>query len=180
MPLLKTLDDYERSTIADALEPKVFAEGEVIIKENSEASHLICALSRPSVFSGWPATGFILTRFSSSRFLTLASQDTTHLFFIEEGEAKGTKNGVDGEVCPRLKEGSYFGELALLNDAPRAATITAVSRTKCLLLDRGAFKRLLGPLGELMKRNMDLYKSYENEILEARDICEYFCRSGAG
>lgn len=122
VPLLEPLEHYERLTIADAFEPRVYEPGEPIVEEYSD--------------------------------------DTKHFFIIEEGEAKGTKGGVSGEVCPRLIKGAYFGELALLTDAPRAATITAVSKTKCLLLDRGAFKRLLGPLGELLKRNMDLYNSY--------------------
>jgi len=37
-------------------------------------------------------------------------------------------------------------ERALLNDAPRAATITALTTLKVASLDKGAFHRLLGPV----------------------------------
>lgn len=81
-------------------------------------------------------------------------------FLVESGELKGEIAGVAGEVCARLKEGAYFGERALITDEPRAATITAVVDSKCLAMDRAAFLRLLGPITELLARNMDLYARY--------------------
>ena len=44
-----------------------------------------------------------------------------------------------------LGPGSYFGELALLRHAPRAATVTAVSAASLLVLPRAGFEALLGP-----------------------------------
>jgi cAMP-dependent protein kinase regulator len=41
-------------------------------------------------------------------------------------------------------QGDYFGELALLNSAPRAATVIAQGNVSCLTLTSDAFKRLLG------------------------------------
>jgi len=66
------------------------------------------------------------------------------------------------EVCPRLTRGSYFGERALLMDVPRAATITAVVDSRCLAMDRAAFVRLMGPLNDLLQRNMEIYNKYMN------------------
>ena len=57
----------------------------------------------------------------------------------------------------KFKPGMYFGELALLRDEPRAATVTAVSHLKCATIDRDCFMRLLGPLDEILKRNMEQY-----------------------
>lgn len=51
------------------------------------------------------------------------------------------------------KSGDYFGELALLKDQPRAATVTAVSEVVLAVLNRASFKRLLGPVEDLMRRN---------------------------
>jgi cAMP-dependent protein kinase regulator len=56
--------------------------------------------------------------------------------------------------------GSYFGERALIKDEPRAATVSAVVPSKCLAMDRAAFLRLLGPINELLARNMDVYATY--------------------
>ncbi|KAI6164726.1 cyclic nucleotide-binding-like protein [Pisolithus thermaeus] len=86
-------------------------------------------------------------------------------FFIEEGEAVVTKTQelVEGErrevTVGHLKKGDYFGELSLLRLEPRAATVSAVTRSdptrpklKVAALDAHAFTRLLGPLRDLMER----------------------------
>lgn len=86
------------------------------------------------------------------------------MFFLLEGEAYASKNidGKDTEV-KQYAVGDYFGELALLRNEPRAASI--IARTQCLTvsMDRHAFKRMLGPLEELLKRNIDLYTQYKKQ-----------------
>lgn len=56
--------------------------------------------------------------------------------------------------------GDYFGELALIKGEPRAANIIATSDVKVISLDRNSFKRLLGPLEDILKRNSDTYVKY--------------------
>ena len=56
--------------------------------------------------------------------------------------------------------GDYFGELALLKNEPRAANVIAATKLKVVSLDRNSFKRLLGPLDDILKRNMDAYQNY--------------------
>ena len=46
-----------------------------------------------------------------------------------------------------------------MNDV-RAASIVASSDVDCLSLERDTFKRLLGPLDDILKRNMEEYKKY--------------------
>lgn len=61
------------------------------------------------------------------------------MFFILTGE-------VEVEVSPhprRLGPGQYFGEIALLQDAVRTATVTALSECQLLALDAADFRRLL-------------------------------------
>lgn len=71
-------------------------------------------------------------------------------YLIEEGEALVTKGG---EHVATLTKGDYFGEVALLHDSPRQATVTAQSRLKVVFLGKSAFQRLLGPVHDLLKRN---------------------------
>lgn len=56
--------------------------------------------------------------------------------------------------------GDYFGELALLRNEPRAASIKAVFKLKVCSVDRASFKRLLGPLENLLQRNISKYEKY--------------------
>jgi cAMP-dependent protein kinase regulator len=58
------------------------------------------------------------------------------------------------------KEGDYFGERALLKNEPRAANIIAESKLQVVLLDRKSFRRLLGPIDQILMRNMENYSKY--------------------
>lgn len=75
-----------------------------------------------------------------------------NFYIIESGEAAVVKHGIQ-EVVNKLGKGDYFGELALLNDAPRAATVRAITKMKVATLGKDGFQRLLGPVTEIMRRN---------------------------
>ncbi|CAM9248368.1 unnamed protein product [Discosporangium mesarthrocarpum] len=66
--------------------------------------------------------------------------------------------GEDTEVT-RLDEGHYFGEVALMVGTVRQATVKAVATLKLLSLDRKTFKRVMGPMEDILKRNMNTYKN---------------------
>jgi cAMP-dependent protein kinase regulator len=50
----------------------------------------------------------------------------------------------------------------LLKNEPRAANVIAKTKLKVVSLDRNSFKRLLGPLDDILKRNMSTYLNYVN------------------
>lgn len=52
------------------------------------------------------------------------------------------------ENVSNLQEGDSFGELALISDRPRAATIQANTRTSLLVIQKQQFKRILGEIAE--------------------------------
>merc|ERR1711881_75184 len=84
-------------------------------------------------------------------------------FIIVDGSAIVTQfrnEGDEGIEVGRLGPSDYFGEIALLLDRPRAATVTARGPLKCVKLDRGRFERVLGPCSEILKRNIQQYNSY--------------------
>ncbi|KAJ3116648.1 hypothetical protein HDU96_009101 [Phlyctochytrium bullatum] len=122
VPLLVSLEPYERHKIADALESVVFNDGDVVIKQGDLGENF---------------------------------------YIIESGEARVTQtdaSGVEHEL-PGLKKGDYFGELALLTNQPRKATVSANGRLKLATLGKKAFVRLLGPVVNIIKRNIDNYSS---------------------
>ena len=45
-----------------------------------------------------------------------------------------------GSECEFSLEGSFFGELALLNEEPRSATVTCLSDVSCLVIHEQHFK----------------------------------------
>ena len=67
--------------------------------------------------------------------------------------------GIEKEVA-KLGPSDYFGEIALLTDRPRAATVIAVSPLKCVKMDRERFNRVLGPCEDILRRNMEEYNAY--------------------
>lgn len=84
-------------------------------------------------------------------------------YILEDGSAHAEKldeNRKPVVGMPNYKPADYFGELALLKGEPRAATIIADSDCKLLYLDRKAFKRLLGPLENILQRNSENYVKF--------------------
>jgi cAMP-dependent protein kinase regulator len=83
-------------------------------------------------------------------------------FIIVQGEAKvlQKKDGESEEVeVGTLKTSDYFGEIALILNRPRAATVVAQGKLECVKVDRQRFERILGPCQDILKRNMDQYQS---------------------
>lgn len=64
------------------------------------------------------------------------------------------------EKVASYKEGDYFGERAILKSEARAASIIAESELQLVLLERKAFRRLLGPVEQILQRNIESYKKY--------------------
>lgn len=78
--------------------------------------------------------------------------DPGHSFYLlENGEADAYKGSPENKVRHYVK-GDFFGELALLNDAPRAASVVATSDVKVASLGKNAFQRLLGPVEGILRR----------------------------
>lgn len=73
---------------------------------------------------------------------TVASEGQTGVgfFIIDEGEATIS---VQGEERATLGHGDYFGEVALIDDGARTATITAKTPLKCYGITSWEFKPLV-------------------------------------
>lgn len=121
VPMLSSLDNYERMNLADALTSAIFQDGDCIIRVGAEADGM---------------------------------------YFVEEGDVRVmiAKDGTETEVA-RMGTGCYFGEMALVENSPRTASVYAVGRTRTAFLERKCFERLLGPCLDIMKRNIDAYRS---------------------
>jgi cAMP-dependent protein kinase regulator len=72
-------------------------------------------------------------------------------FLLESGTAEVYKDG-EGTCLKTYSKGDYFGELALLNNAPRAASVVAKTEVKVAKLGKDGFTRLLGSVEGIMRR----------------------------
>ncbi|NXD55369.1 KAP0 kinase, partial [Corvus moneduloides] len=122
--ILESLDKWERLTVADALEPVQFEDGQKIVVQ------------------GEPGDEFFIILEGTAAVLQRRSENEE---FVEVG---------------RLGPSDYFGEIALLMNRPRAATVVARGPLKCVKLDRPRFERVLGPCSDILKRNIQQYNSF--------------------
>lgn len=94
-----------------------------------------------------------------------------YFYLIEEGEVKFTTEK-EGDMPIKRRAGDFFGEMALLFDRPRMATVTAVSPiVRLLSLNRANFSNYLGPLDDILRRNAEQYKYFVNKakIVDSRE-----------
>lgn len=74
-----------------------------------------------------------------------------YFYIVLEGKLIAEKTDLDNPDAEPVKvfdydEGAYFGELALLHDCKRQASVKTVSRVTLASIEREAFMRLLGSL----------------------------------
>ena len=143
------------------------------------------ACARRDEHKGFLASVPILSSLSEYEVLTLADaleeqsfedgavickegDDGDRFFLIKDGHVVCSKeNPTDGTpiVVAQLGKGDYFGEVALLTEKKRQATVQASGDLKCLSVDRMAFGRCIGPLESVLRRNLDQYSSLQ-ELLD--------------
>jgi len=70
-------------------------------------------------------------------------------FVLIEGSADVRKNN---RKVATLKAGDFFGEIALVHQAPRNATVTATSPVRALVIMERDFKRLLDEQPEIQRK----------------------------
>jgi cAMP-dependent protein kinase regulator len=96
-------------------------------------------------------------------FVIREGEEGNSFYLVMSGDAAATKTLEPGKApveVLRYKSGDYFGERSLIKNEPRAANIKALSQLQVVVLDRHSFKRLLGPIEEILKRNLSLYQQY--------------------
>jgi CRP-like cAMP-binding protein len=82
-------------------------------------------------------------QFPAGKNLTTQGELGRHFMVIVEGEAEVTRDGTHIAV---LGEGSFFGEMSLLDGQPRTATVTTLQPTRVLMLTAAAFNGALATM----------------------------------
>jgi len=104
-------------------------------------------LKNVSLFAGIPeaqlqriANGVKERRFEPGASIVSAGETGHGFYLIVHGQAEVKR---EGRTVRTLGPGDYFGELALVREIPRTATVMAKEPTTCLALTRWDFKGIL-------------------------------------
>lgn len=83
--------------------------------------------------------------FAANTIVVNEGDEGSSLFVVQSGSLKAflTDNNGREVTLSLLDPGDYFGELALLDDAPRSASVIAVTRSEVLQIPRTAFLGLI-------------------------------------
>lgn len=110
------------------------------------------SLSNIALFSGFSdadmtaISGMTVTRSFPKNTLVICEGDQSDsLYLILSGKVKVFLSDEEGkEVTLNIqKNGEYFGELAILDEAPRSASVMTVEETKLAILSRSAFDKCM-------------------------------------
>lgn len=98
-----------------------------------------------------PSDAEVLTEHSTIRtyransILINEGDNTDSLYVVMEGEVKVYASDENGKevILNMLGAGEYFGELALVDDAPRSASVKTMEPTKVMVISKTDFKNVL-------------------------------------
>jgi CRP/FNR family cyclic AMP-dependent transcriptional regulator len=117
------------------------------------------------------AKRFVERDYPASRAIVTQGQGGEGFFIVESGRAEAVREKADGTraVVNQFGPGDFFGELALLDDGPRTATVSTLEPTKCLVLTRWDF---LGTLKEDAEMAVDVLQELAKRFRIALDTLQ--------
>jgi CRP-like cAMP-binding protein len=79
-------------------------------------------------------------KYKNGEIICREGEEGKDMFVIQSGKVKVTKNLPDGElILTTLKEGEFFGEMALFDHLPRSATVKAAGEAVVLSVNKKGF-----------------------------------------
>ena len=97
------------------------------------------------------ANNFVTERFTEDETIFEEGEAGYKMYIVVRGQVEVLTTGPTGEErqLAVLRDGDYFGEMALLEDIPRTATVRARAPTILLTLEREQFNHLLNNVPDL-------------------------------
>ena len=116
------------------------------------------AVMATPLFAGMPGEAFEglvghmeLVRLEPGQVLFRENDPGDALYVIVEGEVSVQNEGPPRVELSRLGPGAFLGEVALVTDQPRAATVAAIVPAELLRIDRPTLSRVLGEHGDVLR-----------------------------
>jgi CRP-like cAMP-binding protein/thioredoxin reductase len=142
----------------------------------------------PEAVDALMAGGVELRRYNTNDVITKDGDKADGLYLIRRGSVTVSKI-VDGKdkILSYVSAGNYVGEMALLNDAPRSATIIATVLTEILVLGAEGVKKQIAanPQWRASIEKQVLSRTQKNVVLENRsgregDLMRFLLGQGIG
>lgn len=91
------------------------------------------------------AEKFVPREYTAGQAIVTQGKGGEGFFIITSGQAEAVRERADGEkvVVNTFGPTDFFGELALLDDGLRTASVVAIEATRCLALTRWDFRAVL-------------------------------------
>ena len=109
------------------------------------------------------AASLLPHKYAAGQKIITEGETGQQLFIIKEGTVSVQK-GV--KEITRIHKGDYFGEGALLNNAPRSASCVAVDTVRCVSLSRDTLQKTLNhQLQDIIEKNTVIEAINKSEVL---------------
>jgi CRP/FNR family transcriptional regulator len=117
------------------------------------------------------AKRFVERDYPAGKAIVTQGQGGEGFFIVLSGHAEAVRQKADGTqaVVNKFGPGDFFGELALLDDGLRTATVSATEPVKCLVLTRWDF---LGTLKEDAEMAVDVLQELAKRFRIALDTLQ--------
>lgn len=139
--------------MAEKAKVKVKGEG-----ATREAPPQIMLLKQVPLFATLPtaqlellAKMVVRKRYPKNTVILVEGDDTDALHIIISGRIKVLISDEDGRevILSLLERGEYFGEMGLLDDSPRSASVETLEECELMSMSKGDFKRCLADHSEM-------------------------------
>ncbi|NJD19966.1 MAG: ATP-binding cassette domain-containing protein, partial [Gemmatimonadetes bacterium] len=92
------------------------------------------------------AKAFVTEQFAAERFVIQEGDEGDRFYVVARGRVEVLRNDAAAQPVrvAVLEDGDHFGEMALLSNAPRNATVRTLAPTTLIALPRGQFANLVG------------------------------------
>ncbi|MHB1128108.1 MAG: peptidase domain-containing ABC transporter [Bacillota bacterium] len=98
--------------------------------------------------------------FSSGQYIFHEGGEGDSFYLIRSGELEVVKESLGDKIVNRLGKGDFFGELALITGAPRAAGIRANTEASLFRLDKADFDSLLSKAPQIKNSILGVAAGY--------------------
>ena len=111
---------------------------------------------------------FVTERCPPGRRVIVEGDRGNKFYIIVRGKVEVTirRSDIQEERIAVLQDGDYFGEIALLKDGPRTATVKTLTTSIFLTLERSQFSSLLDDATHLRE---SLIRAYPTRLRERND-----------